>query len=742
MENIKGMINEIIFKNEDNGYTVATLETNDDEITIVGCLPTLSIGETIKVNGKWINHKIYGPQFEVESFMIDTPSSVDGIIAYLSSGMIKGIGPKIAEKIVQKFGVDTIDIIQRSPQLLTQIDGIGIKKAEQIGESFEKERELRNLIINLASFGIGANYCLRIYKRYKSNSLKIVKENPYRLAQDIRGIGFKLADDIAKKIGISPYSKDRIMQGIIYTLNQSLGEGHTFLPRSKLVSEARKILEIEENYIKDEITSLALDHQIQIEKGYSEENIYLLPYYISENGVCRKIIQLSQHEFEKLEIDIDEEIKKIEESEDISLAKNQKDAVTKALEKGVFVLTGGPGTGKTTTINTIIKLFENLNMEILLAAPTGRAAKRMSETTNKEAKTIHRLLEMGYSQDDDEFVFMKSEDDPLEADVVIIDEVSMVDVVLMYSLLKAIKVGTRVILVGDSDQLPSVGAGNVLRDIIDSQIVPVVKLDEIFRQAKESMIVVNAHKINKGESLLLNQKDKDFYFIQRTNNEDIVKEILHLVDKRLPEYYKVNKIKDIQILSPMRKGDLGVINLNNELQKVLNPKDRLKTEEVFQNRIFRVGDKVMQIKNNYNKKWETEDESEKGEGIYNGDIGYVYYINKEEKTIHVIFDESKIVKYEYSELDELDHSFCTTIHKSQGSEFPIVIMPMAWAPPMLLTRNLLYTGVTRAKRLVVLVGDIKYLNYMIKNNKIYDRYSNLKGKLSMFRDEGIIEKSE
>ncbi|KXZ39054.1 exodeoxyribonuclease V alpha subunit [Alkalithermobacter thermoalcaliphilus JW-YL-7 = DSM 7308] len=735
MENIKGMINEIIFKNEDNGYTVATLETDDDEITIVGCLPTLSLGETIKVTGKWINHKIYGPQFEVESFMIDTPSSVDGIIAYLSSGMIKGVGPKIAEKIVQKFGVDTINIIQSNPDLLTQIDGIGRKKAEQIGKSFEKERELRNLIINLAPYGIGPNICFRIYKKYKNNSIKIVTENPYKLAQDIKGIGFKLADDIAKKLGISPYSKDRIAQGIIYTLKQSTSEGHTFLPKNILVNKAKEILNIEESYIKDEIISLALDNQVQIEK----ENVYLIPYYISENGVCKKIIQLASYEFEDLQIDIDEKINEIEKDENITLAQNQKKAIKEAIKNGVFVLTGGPGTGKTTTINTIIRIFESINMKVVLAAPTGRAAKRMSETTNKQAKTIHRLLEMGYSQDDEELVFMKNEDDPLDADVVIIDEVSMVDIILMYNLLKGIKLGTKVILVGDSDQLPSVGAGNVLKDIISSNIISCVKLDEIFRQSKESMIIVNAHKINKGESVLLNQKNKDFYFIQRTENEDILNEILNLVDKRIPNYYKIDKLKDIQILSPMRKGDLGVINLNNMLQNILNPKSKFKNEEIFQNRIFRVGDKVMQIKNNYNKKWETCDQSEKGEGVYNGDIGYIYEIDKEERIIYVIFDENKIAKYEYSELDELEHSFCTTIHKSQGSEFPVVIMPICWAPPMLLSRNLLYTGVTRAKKLVVLVGDIKYLDFMIKNNRIYSRYSNLKNKLSMFRQEGLID---
>ncbi|WP_099190242.1 SF1B family DNA helicase RecD2 [Tepidibacter mesophilus] len=738
MEKIKGMVVEIVFKNDDNGYTVAALERPNEEVTIVGCMPTITVGETIELDGKWINHKMYGPQFEVSSFIPCTPESEEGIYIYLSSGMIKGIGPKMARKIVETFGLNTLDIIQMNPEKLTKVDGIGQKKAETIGKSFQDNRELRNLIISLSKYGITPNYCLKIYKKYKNKSIQIVETNPYKLAEDIRGIGFKLADNIATKMGIDPYSKDRISQGIIYTLTQSLSEGHTYLPKSNLLRDASKLLEIENEYIKDIIFKLALDQKIQIEKGPIEDNIYLIPYYISENGVCKKLIELSQYEFDDLKLDIDKEISSIEKEDDITLAKNQKEAVTQALQKGVLVVTGGPGTGKTTTINTIIKIFENLKMNIYLAAPTGRAAKRMSETTGKEAKTIHRLLEMGYSSEDEELVFMKGEDDQLDADVVIIDEVSMVDILLMYNLLKAIKAGTRVILVGDSDQLPSVGAGNVLKDITDSNIIKVVKLDEIFRQAKESMIVVNAHKINKGEKLELNAKGKDFYFIPRYEKEDILKEIVNLAYKRLPEYYKIDNLKDIQILSPMRKGDTGVFNLNLSLQNVLNPNDKCKLEEKFQKRTFRVGDKVMQIKNNYTKKWKNEDETKDGEGVYNGDIGYVYHIDKEEKTVYVLFDEYKIAQYDYNELDEIDHSFCTTIHKSQGSEFPVIIMPITWAPPMLLTRNLLYTAVTRAKKLVVLVGDVKYLEYMIKNNKIYDRYSNLNIKLSRFKEEGLL----
>jgi exodeoxyribonuclease V alpha subunit len=739
MERLEGMISDIVFKNEENGYTIAHLVNSDDEVVIVGCMPTLSIGESIEVEGKWINHKVYGTQFEVNKFMPVTPSSLEGIYVYLSSGMIHGIGEKMAKRIVDKFGVDTLDIIQNQPERLEEVEGIGQKKITQIVKSYEDNRELRNIIIELSPYGITPNYCMKIYKKYKNKAIEIINQNPYKLADDIRGIGFKIADNIAKKIGVDKYSKDRICQGILFALNQSLSSGHTYLPKRILIEDAAKLLEVENDIVDECIMELAYDQKIHLEKKGAEILTYLLPYYMSENGVCKQIIKLAQSEIENLYVDIDEEIKKVENEENIKLAQNQILAVKEAVNSGVVVITGGPGTGKTTTINTIIKIFENNDKEVILAAPTGRAAKRMSETSQKEAKTIHRLLEMGFG-DEEELSFLKNEDDPIKADVVIIDEVSMVDVLLMYSLLRAIKPGTRVILVGDSDQLPSVGAGNVLKDIIDSNVVNVVKLNEIFRQAQESMIVVNAHRINNGQPLYLNSKGKDFFFIRKSTNEEILNEIVGLVNERLPKFYNVDKLKDIQVLSTMRKGDLGVTNLNNELQKYLNEPNKFKVEESFAKRIFRVGDKVMQIKNNYTKKWENEDKSESGEGIYNGDIGYIYYIDKEKKIVFVLFDNTKIAQYRYDELDELDHSFCTTIHKSQGSEFPVVVIPITWAPPMLLSRNLLYTAVTRAKKLVVLVGDVKYLEYMIKNNRTNDRYSNLAHKLGRFREEGLLLK--
>ncbi|EGT2202403.1 DNA helicase, RecD/TraA type [Clostridioides difficile] len=737
MEKLEGMISEIVFKNEDNGYTIAHLVNENDEIVVVGCMPTLAIGESIEVEGKWVNHKVYGTQFEVNSFMPVTPSSLEGIYVYLSSGMIHGIGEKMAKRIIDKFGVDTLEVIQNSPEKLQEVEGIGSKKVKQIVKSYEEDRELRNIIIQLSPFGITPNYCLKIYKKYKSSAIDVINKNPYQLAEDIRGIGFKVADSIANKIGIDKNSKDRICQGILYTLNKSLSNGHTYLPEHVLIQDSEKLLELSGEIIKECVMMLVYNQRIHIEKVNNENLIYLMPYYLAENGVCSQIVKLSQYEFEDLKIDIDNEINVLEENKKIKLAEKQILAVKESVNSGVLIITGGPGTGKTTTINAIIDIFENNGKSVTLAAPTGRAAKRMSETSNKEAKTIHRLLEMGFSTDDD-LTFFKDEEDPINSDVIIVDEVSMVDIILMYNLLRAIKLGTRVILVGDSDQLPSVGAGNVLKDMISSNIINVVKLNEIFRQAQESMIIVNAHKINNGEPLYLNTKGKDFFFIRKSTNEEILNEIIGLVNERLPKFYKVDKLKDIQVLSSMRKGELGVTNLNIELQKYLNKKEKFKVEESFSKRLFRVGDKVMQVKNNYTKKWETEDQKESGEGIYNGDIGYVYHIDKDKKTIYVLFDQTKIVSYLYDELDEIDHSFCTTIHKSQGSEFPVVVLPITWAPPMLLSRNLLYTAVTRAKKLVVLVGDVKYLEYMIKNNRVNQRYSNLGYKLNKFKQEGLL----
>ena len=623
MERIEGLITDIVFQNEDNGYTIAKLTNEDGEISVVGCMPTLSVGETVEVEGKWGRLKVYGNQFEVSTFVPVTPTSIEGIRVYLASGMIKGIGEKMANKIIDKFGVDTLDVIQNAPERLQEIDGIGKKKVDQIVESYEEDRELRKIILELAPFGITPNLCLKIYKKYNNRAMKLIKSNPYRLAEDIRGIGFKIADNLAQKIGIERDSKDRICQGIIYVLKKALGEGHTFLPDKEVEKEAVKLLGVEIDKIDNCLLDLAYAQKIKLDKVGDFLLVYLMNYYLAENGVCKKLIELATFDFKKeKKIDVDADI----EAVDIKLANRQREAVTEALQSGVSVITGGPGTGKTTTINTIIKIFKRQKKEVVLAAPTGRAAKRMSETSNEEAKTIHRLLEMGYSTDDD-LVFFKNEDEPIKADVIIVDEASMIDILLMFSLVNAIKPGTRFIIVGDSDQLPSVGAGNVLRDIIDSQVIKVVRLDEIFRQAQESMIIVNAHKINNGEAPYLNAKNKDFFFLNAATNEEIMNTIIGLVETRLPKFYKVDPLEDIQILSPMRKGDIGVTNMNIILQRYLNPPSERKVEVTLNKRIFRIGDKVMQIKNNYTKSWKNEDETENGEGIYNGDIGYIYYID-------------------------------------------------------------------------------------------------------------------
>lgn len=514
MERIEGLITDIVFQNEDNGYTIAKLTNEDGEISVVGCMPTLSVGETVEVEGKWGRHKVYGNQFEVSSFVPVTPTSIEGIRVYLASGMIKGIGEKMANKIIDKFGVDTLDVIQNAPERLQEIDGIGKKKVAQIVESYEEDRELRKIILELAPFGITPNLCLKIYKKYNNRAMKLIKSNPYRLAEDIRGIGFKIADNLAQKIGIERDSKDRISQGIIYVLKKALGEGHTFLPEKEVEKEAVKLLGVEIDKIDNCLLDLAYAQKVKLDKIGDNLLVYLMNYYLAENGVCKKLIELATFDFRKdKKIDIDAEIEAVEKAEGIKLANRQREAVTEALQSGVSVITGGPGTGKTTTINTIIKIFRRQKKEVVLAAPTGRAAKRMSETSNEEAKTIHRLLEMGYSTDDD-LVFFKNEEEPIKADVIIVDEASMIDILLMFSLVNAIKPGTRFIIVGDSDQLPSVGAGNVLRDIIDSQVIKVVRLDEIFRQAQESMIIVNAHKINNGEAPYLNAKNKDFFFFK------------------------------------------------------------------------------------------------------------------------------------------------------------------------------------------------------------------------------------
>ncbi len=757
MVELEGRLIEIIFQNESNGYLVGILDCEEEQVTVVGCLPALKEGEVVSVKGKWKVHPTYGKQMEVKEYRHIQPSTKEGILKYLSSGVIKGIGKKMAERIIDHFGTDALEIIQYAPQRLTEVSGIGEKKSQSIREAFEEQRELREIILFLSQYGITPNYAVRIYKKYAEMTIPYIQENPYRLADEITGIGFKRADLIARTMGISPKSKYRIHSGIRYTINIFHNQGHTYAPSDLLIDRSRELLGVEEADVVEGIQEMALKQKIQLERqdvgatfgrpqepsgqSCNDENseivVYSMPYFYAETNTCNKLIELSQGELDTLQVDIDEEISNIEKEDQITLADNQKEAIRQAITNGILVITGGPGTGKTTIIKSLIKVFEKLNKKILLAAPTGRASKRMTETTGKEAKTIHRLLEIGYMDEEAGMSFQRNQDNPLPGDVIIIDEVSMVDIILMNNLLKAIPRGARLIFVGDVDQLPSVGAGNVLKDIIDSQIIKIVRLNEIFRQAEESMIVVNAHKINQGHYPILNNKDKDFFFINRNKKDEIINTILGLVKERLPKHYKFDPIKDIQVLTPMKKGNVGTLNLNKELQHYLNPPATHKEEKELREKFFRVGDKVMQVKNNYMLKWISLDidaEEQRGEGVFNGDMGYVHNINTKEEELTVFFDDNRSVVYSFTQLDQLELAYSITIHKSQGSEFPVVVMPITWGPPMLLTRNLLYTGITRAKSLVVLVGTQNYLNRMIDNNKIEERYSGLGTRLKKFFD--------
>ncbi|NLM04711.1 MAG: ATP-dependent RecD-like DNA helicase [Clostridiales bacterium] len=734
---LEGKLTEIIFQNESNGYTVAIMESEDEQVTLVGYMPTLKEGEHLLVKGDWIIHPVYGEQLEVKEYRPILPSTKEGTISYLSSGIIPGIGKKMAKRLVEHFGEEVMDIIELHPHRLTEVPGIGAKKAESIKEAFQDQREIREIILFLSQYGISSNYAMRIYKNYGEDTIKTIQENPYQLADDIVGIGFTTADKIAKTMGIASNSRYRIYAGTRFALNSFHIEGHTYAPKELLIKRTVELLNVEKEAVEEAIQNLALNQQIQLERREEDIIIYNMPYYYAETSVCNRLIELSRVKLEEIDIDIEKELEDIQAMENIQLAENQKYAIKAAMKNGVMVITGGPGTGKTTTINTLIKVFEKLDMDITLAAPTGRAAKRMTEATGKEAKTVHRLLELGFSEEQESMFFQRDEDNPLTADVIIIDEMSMVDILLMHSLLKAIPPGARLILVGDVDQLPSVGAGNVLRDIIDSKIVKVVRLNEIFRQAEESMIIVNAHKINQGIYPILNAKDKDFYFLRESQKEGILKTIIELVKTRLPNHYKYDPIRDIQVLTPMKKGEVGTINLNKELQEALNPKAPWKQERKMRDKIFRVGDKVMQIKNNYNLKWESQDPNsieQTGEGVFNGDMGYIQDINKSEQELAVLFDDDRLVVYNFSQLEELELAYCITIHKSQGSEFPVVVMPMTWGPPMLLTRNLLYTSITRAKELVVLVGTQNYLKQMVDNDEIVQRYSGLGYRLGKFYD--------
>lgn len=733
MEIIQGTVYDIIFRNDDNGYTVALLESEDDIVTITGVFSSILEGEAIEVHGSFVSHPRYGKQFKVEIYEVMLPSSIDGMEKYLSSGLIKGLGQSTAKKIVEHFKEETFEIIQKHPERLTEIEGIGKVKADIISSSFSEQIDLKEIMLFLQNYDISPTYGIKIYKKYGKETIQIVRNNPYQLSEDIFGIGFKLADKIAYSMGIEKQSPFRISAGIKFILMEYAGNGHSYVPKNLLISKASEILLIDSNTIEAEVTNMAFKEKLHIDVINGEHCIYYLPYFYAESNVCNKLIELACVNFDISNEEIEENLIEAEQNSGITLGDKQKEAIIQTISNGVTVITGGPGTGKTTTINTIIKIFDKLKKKTGLCAPTGRAAKRITESTGREAKTIHRLLEYSYGDEESSLAFNKNEDTPLDFDVIIVDEMSMIDILLMNSLLKAIVKGTRLILVGDIDQLPSVGAGNVLRDIITSDTIKTIKLDKIFRQAQESMIIVNAHKINKGKTPVSNIKDKDFFFMRESSNEGVLNTIIDLCTNRLPNHYSLNPLKDIQILSPMKKGNVGVIEINNKLQTILNPPSKEKKERKSSIYTFRTGDKVMQTKNNYNIKWSITHEdgcTEDGEGIFNGDIGQITFIDTLEQEIWIEFDGCKEVVYNFNQLDELILAYATTVHKSQGSEFPAIIMPIVWGPPMLLTRNLLYTAITRAEKLVVLVGYEKYINSMIENNRIAKRYSALNHRLS------------
>lgn len=727
---IQGIVEDIIFRNEENGYTVAKLFTENDSITIVGLATFIRKDEPVLLEGEFIYHDRFGEQFKFDQIKSIMPSSLVGIKNYLGSGLIPNIGPKTAEKIVDKFGDKALDIIQYYPDKLLEIEGIGKKKLKKIMQSFDEQREAREVVVALQEFNISANQSMKIYKQYGNDTINVIRENPYRLADDIYGIGFYSADEIAKKMGIAFDSPYRIKAGLKYIILNAAGDGHCYLPEDELIDKTSSMLQVKNTLIKDELSSLLLSQSFFMAREDEKNLVYYMPYHVAENNVAKSLVELSLSEQGDISLDLDRVIRDIERDEKIKFGQKQISAIKSSIQNGVCVITGGPGTGKTTIINAIIKIMELEGKQVVLGAPTGRAAKRITETTNREAKTIHRLLEISFANE--ESGFNRDEDTPLDCDCIIIDEVSMIDIILMSQLLKAIRMGTRLILVGDVDQLPSVGPGNVLKDIINSEVIKVLSLDEIFRQGEESMIILNAHLVNKGQNPLVNEKDKDFFFIKSKSSSEILKTITNLCKERLPKFYGFHPLKDIQVLSPMRKGDLGVVRLNADLQSVLNPKADDKKEKRFQDEVFREGDKVMQVKNNYSIEWKLIKNKglvEEGTGVFNGDFGYIEKIDEEDGILEVLFEDGKLVKYEFKEADELKLAYATTIHKSQGSEFPAVIIPAWSGPPMLLTRNLFYTAITRARDLVVLVGEERYITQMIRNNLISKRYSSLDKKI-------------
>lgn len=736
METINGYIDHIIYRNADNGYTVLVLIYEEEEITCVGFFSDIAEGENIEAKGEYIDHPTYGRQFKVASFEEKAPEDVMAIERYLGSGAIRGIGIALAARIVRRFKEDTFRIIEEEPERLSEVKGISERKAMEIADQVNAKKDLRQAMIFLQQYGIHMNLAVKIYKTYGQEVYRILKENPYQLADDMEGVGFRTADEIASKVGIRTDSDFRIRSGIQYALLQASGEGHTYLPMEELTRRTSALLDINPEYIEKHYMNLAMDRKIVMRQVNDVTQIYGAAFFYMEANSATMLKQLNLS-YEVSDAEITQRIHAIEKQTDIALDEHQIQAVKEAVRSGVLVITGGPGTGKTTTINTIIRYFEMEGLDIFLAAPTGRAAKRMSETTGFEARTIHRMLELNGGVEGSAG-FERNEKNPLETDVIIIDEMSMVDISIFYALLKAVAAGTRLILVGDINQLPSVGPGSVLKDIIDSHQFNTVMLTKIFRQASTSDIIVNAHKINRGEEVSLDNKSMDFFFLKRYDADKIINVTLQLILQKLPKFVDASEY-DIQVLTPMRKGLLGVERLNGILQQYINPPDKSKTEKEYNGTIFREGDKVMQMKNNYQLEWEIRSKYglsiEKGTGIFNGDMGIIQQINEFAETMTIAFDENRMVEYSFKLLDELELAYAITIHKSQGSEYPAVVIPLLTGPRMLLNRNLLYTAVTRAKKCVTLVGNDETFEMMIHNTAELKRYSGLCDRLK----EGLEE---
>ena len=736
MDNIIGYVDHIVYQNSDNGYTVMALVAEGEEVTCVGMCKGLGQGENISAEGEYIEHPVYGRQFKIQTYETVAPTDRAGMERYLGSGAIRGVGEALAARIVKKFGDDTFRIIEEEPERLAEVKGISERKAQEIAVQMEEKKDLREALVYLQQYGISNTLAVKIYNTYGMEMYSVMRENPYRLAEDVSGVGFRIADEIAGRIGIHTDSDYRIRSGILYTLLQAVGEGHCFLPLELLLHRAAELLGVSEENIRPQMDNLIMDRKL-VAKG---DAVFAAAYYYAELNCANMLrnLNIPMLEAENLpaqDMAIRKRLERMAENLSMELDELQLKAVEESIKNGLFILSGGPGTGKTTTINMIIRYFESEGMDIFLAAPTGRAAKRMTEATGFEAKTIHRLLELNSALSDDDTRranFERNQENPLEADVVIIDEMSMVDIQLFQALLKAILPGTRLILVGDVDQLPSVGPGQVLRDLMNSEAFPMVTLEKIFRQAGESDIVVNAHRINKGEQIALDNKSRDFFLLERNDVNVIYKHMIQLIREMLPKYVNATPF-DIQVLTPMRKGSLGCETLNGILQRYLNPADPHKKEHSYGNTVFREGDKVMQIKNNYQLEWEIVGRYnipiDKGMGVFNGDMGRVLEINETMSTLLVEFDDGRRVNYPFSGLEELELSYAITIHKSQGSEYPAVILPLLGGPRMLFNRNLLYTGITRARNCVTILGSSETLRNMIDNVSENRRYTALESRI-------------